>query len=128
METLARTLICISLTLLYAFSPDSKNGRLSGTVRDSEGAVISGAIVIVHWDSSGSREGLESNVGLGEDLRLQTDKLGVYAVDIPSGFYDIFISATAFSPSCRKVRIRSDGVGTFSPKLKVDPLVSKELD
>jgi hypothetical protein len=127
-ETLARTLICISLILLSASAPDSKKGKLFGTVRDSEGAVISGAFVIVHWDSSGSGVGLESNVGLSEDVRLQTDKLGAYSVDIPPGFYDVFISATAFSPSCRKVRIRSDGISTFDPKLKLDPLVSKELD
>jgi Carboxypeptidase regulatory-like domain len=128
METLVRSLICISLILLSASAPDSKKGKLSGTVRDSEGAIISGAIVIVHWSSSGSDVGLEANVGLSEDLHLETDKLGAYSVDVSPSFYDVFISAVAFSPSCRNVRVRSDTTVAFSPKLKVDPGVSKETD
>jgi hypothetical protein len=128
MGILVRSLLCVSLILLFTSARDSKKGKLSGTVTDSEGAVISGAVMIIHWDSSGSAVGLESNVGLSDDLRLQTDKLGAYSVDVPPGFYDVLVSARAFSPSCRKVRVRSDTVGTFSPKLKVDPVVSKELD
>jgi hypothetical protein len=116
------------MILLSVSAPDSKKGRLAGTVADSEGAVISGAVLIIHWDSSGSTVGLESNVGLSEDVRVQTDKLGGHSVDVPPGCYDVFVAAQAFSPSCRKVRVRSDSVGTFSPKLKVDPVVSKKLD
>jgi hypothetical protein len=115
------------LILLSPSAPASKNGKLFGTVTDSEGTPISGAVVIIHWHSSGSTVGLESKVGLSEDVRLQTKKLGTYSVDIPPGFYDVFVSAQAFSPSCRKVRVLSEHVGTFSPKLNVDPLVIEEL-
>jgi hypothetical protein len=123
-----RSLLCVSLLLLCALAPAFKNGKLSGTVTDSEGTPISRAVVIIHWDSSESTVGLESNVGLGEDVRLQTGQLGAYFVDIPPGFYDVFVSAQAFSPSCRKVRDRPDSVSTFGPKLKMDPLVFRELD
>jgi hypothetical protein len=122
-----RSLLCVSLILLSASASEFKKGKLSGTVTDSEGGVISGAIVIIHWDSVGSTVGVDSNVGLSEDIRLQTDKTGAYSVDIPPGFYDVFVSALAFSPSCRKVRVQSDGMGKFSPKLNLDPVVSREL-
>jgi hypothetical protein len=100
---------------------------ITGRVTDSEGAVIANARVLVHWDSSGSKVGLTDNIGTTQDVRVLTDANGVYSADIPAGFYDVFISAEAFSPIATKVRVKQGQRTSFSVKLMLDPLVSKEL-
>ena len=52
--------------------------HLSGTVRDSEGAVISEAHIFVHWDPSGSEVGLTTNVGIKQDLTLTSNNNGSF--------------------------------------------------
>jgi hypothetical protein len=81
----------------------------------------------VHWDSSGSQVGLNSNFGIEEDLTLRTDQSGEFETDLPAGFYDLFVSGTAFSPGCRKVRLTVGVHPSVDFKLKADPLVSREL-
>jgi len=127
MNELIRALACVLAVVLFISAAPPGNGRLSGRVTDSQGAVISEAYLIVHWDSSGSTVGLASNVGIVHDLNLQSDKEGVYSVDLPPGFYDVFVSSQAFTPSCRKVRVRAGEIASFSPKLRADALVTKEL-
>jgi|SRR6266849_1403408 len=113
-------LVFVSLTLA---SPES---QLKGAVTDSEGAAIHGARVLVHWDQSGAGVGLKSNVGVKKDLILETDARGKFAAELPPGFYDVFVAATAFSPYCRKIRIKPGESATFNAMLKVDPLVTSE--
>src|SRR5215475_8798307 len=76
-----------------------------GTVTDSSGAAISGAMVLVHWDSAGSTVGLTTNIGIKKDLIIKTDEKGSFTADLPWGFYDVFFSAMAFTPTCRKIRV-----------------------
>ena len=104
-----------------------RNAILDGVVTDSEGVAIRGAHVIVRWDSSGSGAGLKSNVGLRHDLSIETDAKGRFASELPPGFYDVFVSANAFSPECRKLRITAGETATYNATLRVDPLVMKEL-
>ncbi len=101
--------------------------HLSGTVRDSEGAVISGARIFIHWDRSGSDVGLTTNVGIKQDLTLTTDANGSFSAELPSGFYDVLVTATAFSPDCRKIRLNAGQTATFNAKLSVSLIVVKEL-
>jgi len=101
--------------------------ELRGVVTDSEGGVIPGALVIVHWDRSGTRVGLKSNVGIKQDLILETNVKGEFESELPQGFYDVFVAATGFTPDCRKVRIRRGETATYTPRLKADPLVGNEL-
>jgi hypothetical protein len=75
--------------------------KLSGRVTDSHGLSIRGATLIVHWDPSGSDTGLDSNVGLREDLNIRVDKTGICSVEVPPGFYDVFVSSPAFEPFCK---------------------------
>jgi hypothetical protein len=56
-----------------------------------------------------------------------TDASGNYSAKVPTGFYDVFVSAMAFTPAATKVRVKQGQPTTFSTKLKVDALVSKEL-
>jgi hypothetical protein len=74
-------------------------------VTDSSGGAIRGAMVLVHWDSAGSTVGLNSSVGIKQDLILTTDARGSVSADLPPGFYDVFFSAMAFTPVCQKIRV-----------------------
>jgi hypothetical protein len=116
-------------TLLVFVSPAlaSPITQLKGVITDSEGAAIRGAHIFVHWDQSGAKAGLRSNIGLKNDLVLETDTRGEFAAELPPGFYDVFASATAFSPDCRKIRIKSGETMIYKTQLKADPLVIKEL-
>jgi len=116
-------LVCIVLSI----ATPGRAAILSGTVCDSEGAVIPRAHVVVHWDSAGSNY-LKDNIGTKEDKIATTDANGQYSLDLQPGFYDVFISASAFSPHCEKVRLNAKGTKRLDVKLKVSPVMSQELD
>jgi hypothetical protein len=84
-------------------------------------------MVLIHWDPAGSTVGLDSNVGIRRDLVLTTDHRGGFAAELPSGFYDVFVSATAFTPTCRKIRLKGAAHSKFRFRLAVDPNVVSEL-
>lgn len=107
--------------------PALPKAKVAGSVMDSEGAAIAQAYIIVHWDSSGSSVGLTSNVGIRKDLVLRTDRSGAYAAELPPGFYDVFVSAKSFTPTCRKVRIKKEQTFVYNAELKADALVGDEL-
>jgi len=100
---------------------------LNGEITDELGAAVSQSRVIVHWDSSGSQAGLKSSVGISEDLILLTDEAGKFSTELPSGFYDLFVSSAAFSPACQKIRLKQESPLSVKFKLKANPLVTKEL-
>ncbi len=101
--------------------------RVTGTVTDESGGPISGAMILIHWDSAGSTVGLHSNVGIKKDLVLTTDARGSVSTELPSGFYDLFISAMAFTPACQKIRLNGAATSEFRFRLGVDPKVIQEL-
>jgi len=65
-------------------------------------------------------------LGLKQDVIVVTNSSGFYSADVPAGFYDVFVSAPAFTPIAAKVIVKEQNA-TFNPKLYVDPLVSKEI-
>lgn len=113
--------------MLSACAIAGKAADIHGTITDNTGAAIGGAIIIIHWDSSGSAVGLKNNIGISGDAHLTSERNGTFSMSLPSGFYDVFVSAEAFSPKCSKIRIRSNGHVRFDCKLSPDPLVAKEL-
>ena len=119
-------LIRFAVLLLLAVV-STRAATLSGTVRDSEGAVISNAHVIVHWDPSGSNY-LKDNLGIKQDIVATSDSNGHFSVDLPPGFYDVFVTAMAFTPHCDKVRLKDKEAKTYQVKLKISPVPLKELD
>jgi hypothetical protein len=126
MMQVATIVLLLSSLALPALS--QTNPGITGTVRDSMGAVIANAKVFIHWDPAGSSVGLSDNVGIPSNLTVTTDAKGEYSAQVPPGFYDVFVASTAFSPVAGKVRVKKDKPGTFSPRLKLDPAVSRELD
>jgi len=56
-----------------------------------------------------------------------TDASGRYSRNVPPGFYDVFVSAMAFTPTATKLRVKDGQSSNFDAKLKVHPLASKEL-
>lgn len=120
-------IILILLATLTLATPARCDTRLQGLVTDSEGAVISGARLLIHWDPSGSTVGLTTNVGIKQDLVTTTNSNGSFSIDLPSGFYDVFVSAPAFSPRCDKIRIIQTSGEIYNARLDASPIVSSEL-
>jgi hypothetical protein len=96
-------------------------------ITDSLEAVVPEARIFIHWDSAGSSVGLRDNIGIKQDVTVLKDASGHYSSDVPPGFYDVFVSAKAFTPTAPKVRVKKGQPGLFSPMLNADPLVTKEL-
>jgi len=95
-------LLCVSFG-----AAAQRQSEITGEIVDSEGAAIANARVLVHWDSAGST--------------------GRYSAVVPAGFYDVFVSAMAFTPTAAKVRVKKEQRITYNSTLRPDPLVSREL-
>jgi hypothetical protein len=115
------------LIFLMLATVPAKAGTLAGTVLDSESAVIADAHIVVHWDHAGSNY-LKDNLGIKGDMIAASDSRGQFSLELPSGFYDVFVSAAAFSPHCDKIRLQGKETKTYKIKLKVSEVTSKELD
>jgi hypothetical protein len=114
-------LSCVSIYTL------GQGTAIQGEVLDSEGAAIAKARILVHWDSSGSKVGLTDNIGLPQDVTAISDGSGHFSVRVPPGFYDLFVTAQAFTPVAAKVRVKINAPANFDVRLSADPKVSKEL-
>lgn len=119
----------VALLVLSLFAPAFGLGGtpFKGTVMDSLDTPIPAAMILIHWDSAGSTVGLTTNVGIKEDLVIRTKHDGTFEVDLPPGFYDVFVAAMAFSPTCRKIRMKlGEGLGV-TLRMTADPLYSAEM-
>ncbi len=123
-----RILIGLILLLCLSFVLAEQQSAISGQITDPNGAAIANARVIVHWDPSGSVVGLKDNIGIQQDVVVTTDASGRYSASVPAGFYDVFVSAMAFTPTAAKVRVKNGKTAVHDWALKVDPLVTRELD
>jgi hypothetical protein len=84
-------------------------------------------MVFIHWDSAGSTVGLKSNIGIKADLSIRSKDDGTFSVEVPPGFYDVFVAEPAFTPVCRKVRIKPSGEVDTTFRMKLDPLYTAEM-
>lgn len=71
---------------------------------------------------------LTNNLGAKEDITASSDSKGQFSIELAPGFYDVFVTATAFSPHCEKIRLKGTGTKIYKVKLKISPVTSKELD
>ena len=93
LERVMRTVLAISVLLSLSIHPllGQTFGGVTGEVRDSSGAVVSGvAVVLVNQATSGERTA-------------ETNADGVYSFPaVPPGVYDVRISAPGFRPMARR--------------------------
>lgn len=126
-------LLLLPLALLVAVNfcaAAPSEGILKGKVTDPSGGSLDRSVktrVLVHWDPSGADVGLDSNVGIPGDVTVETNSRGEFQLNLPPGFYDVFVTAMAFSPKCQKVRIRAGKVLILNMSLEVSTIVSHEL-
>jgi hypothetical protein len=99
----------------------SSRPTIIGKVTDSEGAAIAKARVFIHWDPSSGKSGVT------QDVSVLSDDNGTYSAQVPVGFYDVFVSAPAFTPMAAKVIVKEGQKVVLNTKLDVDPLVSKAI-
>jgi hypothetical protein len=108
-----RTHVLAALFLLHLVTtaaPAQSQSGIKGTVTDKfEHAPIRSVFVL-----------LRSNKG--KDMVVRTDWSGTYTVRLPPGVYDVFLSAAGFSPVCRKVEIRSNGMTSLDAVLEANTL------
>lgn len=121
-----RVLILSVFITAYSLFANAQSA-ISGQVSDSEGAAIRNGRVLTHWDPAGSSTGLSDNIGIKQDVTAITDSNGKYSVSVPAGFYDVFVSGTAFTPTAAKVRVKPGKIARSNAKLKADKLVGEEL-
>src|SRR5436853_5313535 len=81
----AATLITVLFLSSSAFAQTQTNGRITGTVKDQNGALIAGAEVIT------------TSKATGEERKVTSDDAGSYSVSfLPPGGYRLRISANGF--------------------------------
>src|ERR1700722_3372092 len=64
---------------------------------------------------------------VSSDVIVMTDASGRYSAGVPGGFYDVFVSAMAFTPTAAKVRVKKEQRITYNSTLRSDPLVTRDL-
>jgi len=115
---MSRSIAALWLVFLcFSLSSAAQQSAITGRVTDSEGAALANARVLIHWDSSGSTVGLRDNIGIKQDVALVTDTNGHYSAEVAPGFYDVFVSAVAFTPTAAKVRVKEGQATTLNRKL-----------
>jgi hypothetical protein len=87
---------------------------ITGHVTDSEGAIIAKARVLIHWDPTSRRTSVTNDQI--QDVSVLTDERGAYSVPVATGFYDVFVSAPAFTPVAAKVVVKEGHVGSAQRK------------
>jgi hypothetical protein len=120
-SALALVFLCLASLFADAYS------AITGQITDSEGAVIANARLLVHWDASSNAVSPRNDIGIKQDLIVVTDASGHYSANVPTGFYDVFVSAPGFTPIAAKVIVKQGQKAVLNAKLYVDPLVSKEI-
>src|SRR2546422_11223167 len=83
----ATSIIAVLFLSSSAFAQTQTNGRIAGTVKDQNGALIVGAEVIATSEAT------------GEARKVTSDDAGNYSVSfLPPGEYRLSISANGFEP------------------------------
>lgn len=62
---------------------------------------------------------MKENVGIPEDKVVRPDRRGGYAIQLPPGAYDVFVTAPGFEPTCEKISIFNGQTAEHDVRLKV---------
>ncbi|HVP42821.1 MAG TPA: carboxypeptidase-like regulatory domain-containing protein [Terriglobales bacterium] len=105
------------LVVLTAVASTSGNGVLSGQVASVvDGSPVARAWVLIHPSGGGI-----------EDVRITVERDGKFSAELPPGFYDVFVTAVGFAPTCSKVRLRAGQTTTYNPRIGVSKLESSQI-
>jgi len=107
----------LSVTLIAAGT-----GTLRIQVRDSEGAVLGGAYVVIRPDDAGRPQPSRATA-----TTTRADSQGRLTNEVEPGFFDVCVMSDAFVPACQKVRIAAGQVKDITMRMKVDPSVIREI-
>jgi hypothetical protein len=116
------SLVAVTISLYCSLATAATPGTIKGRVLDSEGAVIKGAHLLFHLDSSGQNKPVSRS-----DMARKTDAAGRFDIQLEPGFYDVCVMATAFTPECRKVLVTTGKAILWDTQLKMDALVIQHL-
>ena len=116
MKRLRLGIFCVLLCLVAALgqSPSDEKGVLTGDVADVTNAPIPQAYVYVH-----AAGGQSHAVGLDATAR--------FVLSLSPGFYDVFVAANGFTPTCKLIRIFPGGKERFAPRLRADVEHAEEV-
>jgi hypothetical protein len=95
--------------------PTDKLVALRGAIRDSEGAVITNAHVLIR-----AYPAVQTAVANVKNTWLQADAKGVLDTKLRPGLYDICVLEPAFVPYCRKVYAEAGKALLFNVRLQAD--------
>ena len=109
----------IWLSLLLSQQADfaRETHRCHISVSDELGAVINNSEIWIHRDAV--------NGSYPFNKTLSVDQNGQLNVDLAGGFYDVCVVSSAFTPRCRKLRLR-DRDRALKFRLSASPEVLKE--
>jgi hypothetical protein len=108
-QQLARLAFVVGFSAIVVFSQTQTSGRITGTIRDAQGAFIVDAEIAVENDSTGDRR------------RAKSDGAGSYLVPfLPPATYDLRIEAKGFTPAIfHNVAIGLNGTVTVDANLQL---------
>jgi hypothetical protein len=88
--------------------PKVAAGKLTGQVADAAANTpIAKAFVLVHQPEG------------KKDFIVKVSN-GKFELSLPSGLYDVFVSASGFAPSCKKIKISAGQSAAFNPRLQAE--------
>ncbi len=106
-------LVCMAIAVSAAGqSESSMTGVIKGKIVDSYHARISRAFVLVHAP--------------GLDRKADVDDQGHFAVELPVGIYDVFVSSNGFDPACRKMEVQLGKTSVYNVQLKANTMGMEE--
>ena len=105
-------MLVLLMTVVSGANPS--NGVLKGRVVDfGEHAPISRAFILVHAHGSES-----------DGVRVAIDNSGYFSAELPSNFYELFISSQGFFPACEQVKVEPGKTVMYNAVLRMSTLVN----
>ncbi len=105
--------------LSLGISKNSPDGTLTGVITDPVGAIVQGVTIRVqHWKFDKNFDARAEC-----DVLLYSDKSGRFAIQLPPGVYDLFVTSPGMSPVAKEVEVKSGKRTILNLAMAISPLV-----